>query len=177
MKTNFFYRLTCLLGFLAVLVALGSAYYMQHFMYLEPCPMCMLQRVVFMVMGVFFLLMWLLVPSTFGRRLGAVLLLGLSVAGTLLAYRHLEIINAPPGALAAGCDALNIAQESDFWQKFFMQPVTVVEHALAGGSGCGKKEFFFGLLIPGWALIAYAGLASLALVGATPRAPRRWFAT
>lgn len=174
MKTNFFYRLTCMLGFLAAIAALGAAYYMQHVEYLEPCPMCMLQRIVFMLMAVIFIMLWLFVPATIGRRIWAFVLIAIGGVGIALAYRHLQIMDMPSETLAAGCSTLGIATESSFWQAFFSQPIQVITEAWQGGKSCAVKQYQWGLLIPVWALIGYVGLSLLALIGVIPKAPSRW---
>ncbi len=49
--------------FVASLVGMGYAMFLQHYMGLEPCPMCILQRVGLMAMGVFSLLFALINPK------------------------------------------------------------------------------------------------------------------
>lgn len=174
MKTNFFYRLTSLVGFFSVLLALGSAYYMQYEMLLEPCPMCMLQRIVFVLLGVWFLLAWLFVPGNVGRRFWAVLIVAIGTVGLYLAWRHLEIMQTPKEDLLSSCSSLGIATEREFWMSFFDFPGMVIREAIAGGETCASEQYFLGVLIPVWALIGYGGLMVVALVGAIPNAPRRW---
>ena len=69
----------------------GIALYAQYVMYLEPCPLCIFQRVAVMALGVIFLLGALHNPSSsFGRR----------------GYGQLTIIAAVSGAAIAATTCL-----------------------------------------------------------------------
>ncbi|MBT8070268.1 MAG: disulfide bond formation protein B, partial [Gammaproteobacteria bacterium] len=50
---------------------LGFALYNQYVDYLDPCPLCIFQRVVFMAMGVIALLAFLHNPARTGQRIYA----------------------------------------------------------------------------------------------------------
>ena len=74
------------LYFLAVAACFGSvayALYVQYGMLMQPCPLCILQRVVFLAMGVFFLAGAIHNPGAFGRKVYAALV-GLSAIAEAL---------------------------------------------------------------------------------------------
>lgn len=50
------YRPMQFLGALACVAGLGFALYLEHFQGLEPCPMCIFQRVAMLAAGLMFLL-------------------------------------------------------------------------------------------------------------------------
>ena len=59
------------LGFLACAALLGYAYYAQYVMHLEPCPLCIFQRVGIFVVGMAFALAAAIDPVSWGRKLYA----------------------------------------------------------------------------------------------------------
>lgn len=74
--------------FMACAAALGAALYAQHTLGMQPCPWCVLQRVIFIVIGLCGLLgaLW---PGPMHRRLQGLLIFLLSGAGAAAAlYQH-----------------------------------------------------------------------------------------
>lgn len=140
------------IGFLICACLLGYAYYAQYVMHLEPCPLCMFQRVGIFALGILFGIAALHEPIGAGRRVYAVLLGVASLATVGVAVRHLYIQSLPPGTVSA-CGA-----SLDYMLKVF--PLTEVLLKVLSGSGeCAKIEWrFLGLAMPGWVLIAALGL-------------------
>jgi disulfide bond formation protein DsbB len=82
--TAWLFGLVALISFGAVAVALVS----QHAFAMEPCPWCVLQRLVFLAVGVFALL-GLAWRSTIGSRVAATFALLLAIAGIAAAlWQH-----------------------------------------------------------------------------------------
>ncbi len=94
------YRVVNVLGLLGCLVAMGFALYLQHVVGLEPCPLCIMQRVaVFAAMGVLVLVI-LHNPRAVGQRVYALFgllaaLFGLGVAGRHVWLQHLPADQVP----------------------------------------------------------------------------------
>src|SRR5215470_5542490 len=91
-----------LAGALACAAMLGYAiFYAERVLGLEPCPLCMFQRVCIGVLGLVFLIA-ALHPA---RRTGAIVygvLIFLAAAGTVwVAGRHVWIQHQPPGTVPA----------------------------------------------------------------------------
>lgn len=145
------------LGALACAALLAYAYYAQFVLHLEPCPLCIFQRVGIFVIGVIFAAATLQDPPGWGRRVYAGAL-GLTALATMgVAVRHLYIQSLPPGTVAA-CGA-----SLDFMLKVF--PLTdVLVKVLTGSGECAKVEWrFVGLSMPGWILITAAALGAFGL--------------
>ena len=141
-------RTANLLGAAACAGLLAYAYYAQFVMHLEPCPLCIFQRVGIFAVFVLFAAAAAHDPAGWGRRVYAALL-GLAALGTAgVALRHLYIQSLPPGTVAA-CGA-----SLDFMLKVF--PLTdVLVKVLTGSGECAKIEWrFLGLAMPAWVLIA-----------------------
>ncbi len=154
-----------LLGALACAALLAYAYYAQYVLHLEPCPLCIFQRVGIFAMGVIFALAAAHDPAAWGRRVYAVLLGTASLATIGVAVRHLYIQSLPPGTVAA-CGA-----SLDFMLKVF--PLTeVLAKVLTGSGECAKIEWrFLGLAMPAWVLIAAIALGAYGLWANLRRRP------
>jgi disulfide bond formation protein DsbB len=153
------------LGFLACAALLAYAYYAQFVMHLEPCPLCIFQRLGLFAVGVVFALAALHDPAGWGRRVYAAVL-GLAALATVgVAARHLYIQSLPPGSVPA-CGA-----SLDFMLKVF--PLTdVLVKVLTGSGECAKITWrFLGLSMPGWVLIAALALGAWGLWANLRRRP------
>jgi disulfide bond formation protein DsbB len=141
-------RLGNLLGFLVCVCLLAYAYYAQYVMHLDPCPLCMFQRIGVIVLCVVFLIAALHDPAASGRRVYA-LLLGLAALWTIgVAARHLYIQSLPPDSVPA-CGA-----SLDFMLKVFSFSEVLVK-VLTGSGECAKVTWeFLGLAMPAWVLIS-----------------------
>ena len=117
-------------------------------MHLEPCPLCIFQRLGVLAIGIAFALAAAHDPARWGRRVYAVLIALAAAATVGIAARHIYIQNAPPGSVPA-CGA-----SLDFMLKVF--PLTdVLVKVLTGSGECAKITWrFLGLAMPDWVLIA-----------------------
>ena len=61
------FRTTNIVVFLACSGLIATAYYMEYVMYLDPCPLCMVQRYVIILLGVVCLAAFLHNPSRRGK--------------------------------------------------------------------------------------------------------------
>jgi disulfide bond formation protein DsbB len=147
-----------LLGFLACAALLGYALYVQYGIGLEPCPLCILQRVAVIAAGGLFLLAALHNPGERGARAYGVLIDLAALAGILVAARHMWIIAQPPGSVAECGASLDYMMD--------VLPLhEVLAKVLTGSGECAKIDWqFLGLNMPTWVLIALAGVGTWGLV-------------
>jgi protein dithiol:quinone oxidoreductase len=133
---------------------LGYAYYAEYVLHLEPCPLCIFQRVGIFALGVTFLLAAWSDPRVAGRRVFAALIVLAALATVAVASRHLYIQSLPEGSVAA-CGA-----SLDFMLKVF--PLhDVLSKVLSGSGECAKVTWrFLGLAMPAWVLIAALALGA-----------------
>ena len=137
-----------LLGFAACAALLGYAYYAQFVLHLEPCPLCIFQRVGVFALGLVFLVAAAHDPAIWGRRAYAVLIVIAALATIGVAIRHLYIQSLPEGSVPA-CGA-----SLDFMLKVFSLSEVLVK-VLTGSGECARVTWsFLGLAMPGWVLIA-----------------------
>lgn len=154
-----------LAGALAVAGLFGAALYLQYVLHEEPCPLCMVQRVIFIVIGVLFAIAVLHNPQRIGAKaygwlIGLFALLGVGVAG-----RHIWLQHLPKEQVPACGPGL------DYMLEHF--PMSAVLKELMHGSGeCAAKGWtFLSLGIPEWSLIWFVLLGAWALLIAF-RSPR-----
>jgi disulfide bond formation protein DsbB len=135
-------------GFLASVGLLAYAYYAQFVMHLEPCPLCIFQRVGVFFLGIMFLIAALHDPAVVGRRAYAALIGLAALVPAAVALRHLYIQSLPPGSVPA-CGA-----NLDFMLKVFSLSEVLVK-VLSGSGECAKITWtFLGLAMPAWVLIS-----------------------
>jgi protein dithiol:quinone oxidoreductase len=158
-------RVLNLLGFALCVAMLVYAVWSQYTLEVEPCPLCIFQRIGVAAIGVVFLVAGLHAPRGRGA-LAYGLLLWVPVLGTAgVAARHLWIQHLPEGAVAACGASLNTL--------LGMFPIAdVVMKVLRGSGECHAVNWsFLGLAMPAWVLVAALGLGALGSV-ADFRRPR-----
>ena len=143
-----------LAGFAACAGMLAYAYYSQFVQHLEPCPLCIFQRVGIFSVGVVFLVAALHDPRAGGRRIYAVLVGLAALATVAVAARHLYIQSAPAGSVPA-CGA-----SLDYMLKIFSLSEVLVK-VFTGSGECAKVTWrLLGLSMPGWVLICAVALGA-----------------
>jgi protein dithiol:quinone oxidoreductase len=147
-----------LIGFLWCAGLMAYALYVQYGLNEEPCPLCVFQRVAVMAAGVLFLAAFLHNPGDRGARVYGALIGVATLAGILIAARHVWIIAQPPGSVAECGASLDYMLD--------VLPLhEVLAKVLSGSGECAKVTWrFLGLSMPAWVLINLAGLAALGFV-------------
>lgn len=150
-------RLTNLGIFLLTVVAMLFALWLQYDQHLEPCPLCIFQRVAMMATGAVALLAFLHGPAGVGRRIYAGLTVLATAGGIVVAGRHVWLQQLPPDQVPSCGPGL------DYWLDTF--PLfEVVGKVLRGSGECAEIDWvFLGITLPGWTLVVFAGLAVLAV--------------
>jgi disulfide bond formation protein DsbB len=146
-----------LLGFAACAALIGYALFVQYVQGLEPCPLCILQRVAVMVVGALFLIAALHNPAERGARVYGVLIDLAALAGIVVAARHMWIMAQPPGSVAECGASLDYMMD--------VLPLhEVLAKVLAGSGECAKLDWqFAGLNMPTWVLMTLVALGTWGL--------------
>ena len=160
-------RLGNLVGFLFCAALMAYALYAQHVLGLEPCPLCIFQRIAVITVGVLFLIAAVHNPAAKGARIYGVLIIVAVIAGLLISGRHIWIQAQPPGTVAACGASLDYLME--------IMPVTdVITKVLTGSGECGKVDWtFLGLSMPYWVLFSLLIAGAWAILTNFARNPRR----
>ncbi len=145
-------------GFFACVGGLAFAYYLQYFQGLEPCPLCILQRVSMAGAGVFFLNAAFINAQGWKRWLTALFPFAVSLSGVGIAARHVWLQGLPPDQVPACGPPLDYLLD--------MMPVTeAVAFLLRGEGSCAVIDAsFLGLTLPGWTLLVFVGLSIWAVL-------------
>jgi protein dithiol:quinone oxidoreductase len=151
-------------GFLLCAGLMAYALYAQFELGLEPCPLCIFQRIGITALGIVFLVAALHNPGRSGARVYALLIALAALATIAVAARQLYIQHLPPGAIPSCGAPLSIMLK-------FMPLATVIRKVLSGSGECGVVNWtFLGLAMPAWVLICAAVLGGVGAVGNLRRA-------
>ncbi len=137
--------------FVACLVLIAYALFLQHAQALEPCPMCILQRYVFILIG----MVALVAAAVNARRLVLTILSGaivvLSLAGAGVAIRHSWLQHFPNPSQNCGAELSYLLE----------LPLSSGLPAIFRGTGdCSAVQWtMLGLSIPEWALVWFVMFA------------------
>lgn len=150
-------RQSNLAGFLACVGMMTFALYVEHYLLIVPCPLCVFQRMAVIALGIIFLIAMLHNPSGLGRRVYAGLLLAAAGAGVGVAGRHVWLQSLPPDQVPA-CGA---------GYDYIMDTLPLGEalSAIFTGSGeCATIDWqFLGLSMPAWVLLCVTGLGAVGI--------------
>lgn len=150
--------------FLASVAGMAFALYLQHGVGLEPCPLCVFQRVGLMGMGLFALIAAIHNPNALWLRRVYAGLAGLSILwSTGVAARHVWLQHLPPEDVPACGPGL------DYWLDVFPMK-EVIQKVLHGSGECAVIDWtFLGLSLP----TLSAAFFSVLLVGCVWQVVRR----
>ena len=146
------------LGCLLCAAMLGIAGYFQFIDNLEPCPLCILQRVFTLLVGMVLLVAVLHNPKNIGVRIYG-FLAGLSaLLGASISARHLWLQSLPEDQVPSCGPGLNFMLDNF--------PLADTFNMVLRGSGeCAEVSWtFIGISIPGWTLLAFILLAALSFI-------------
>ncbi len=144
-------------GFLLCAALIAYALYSQFYLHLEPCPLCIFQRVGIAATGLVFLVAALHNPRGGGRGAYGVLIALAALATAAVATRHIYIQHLPPGSIPSCGAPLGVMLK-------FSPVFQVIKKVLTGSGECGEVNWrFLGLAMPAWVLLWSLALAALGL--------------
>ncbi len=151
-------RMANLVGLLVAAALMGYALFAEHVQGLEPCPLCVFQRIAMIGLGAVFLAAALHAPTGAFARVYATLGVIVASIGVAIAGRHLWLQSLPPDEVPACGPGLDY-----MWQVFpFMDVMSMV---FTGSGECAEVDWsFLGLSMPGWVLVWFVALGGLAVV-------------
>jgi disulfide bond formation protein DsbB len=145
-------RVLNFVGFAVCTGLMGFALFAQHVLLLDPCPLCVLQRVAVISLGIVFLIAALHDSTGFSRYIYAVLLGLAAVGGAAVAGRHAWLQQLPEDQVPSCGPGL------DYMLDTF--PLGEALKMVFSGSGeCAEIVWqFLGLSMPAWVLLWVVGL-------------------
>jgi disulfide bond formation protein DsbB len=145
-------------GFLGCVFLLGMGAYFQLVDGLEPCPLCISQRIGILLTGLCFLVAVIHNPDTRGIKIYAVVGALSALCGGAVSARHIWIQHLPPDKVPECGPGLEYV-----FQNF---PLSATIKLMLNGSGdCAEVNWqFLGFSMPAWTLVAFLLLATLSLL-------------
>ena len=141
-----------LIAWIAALLV--GALVMEHRFGMEPCPLCLMQRVWFIIAGLVVLIGLLDHPA---RGIYPLLTLLAALVGGGFAMRQIWIGTLPPESVPACGASVNTLIEWGMWDKALT--------AMTFGTGdCAEADAFLGLPLPVWALGGFLVIAAGAIM-------------
>lgn len=142
-QTNYF------IAFIAVALLLGGAAYLQIYMGVNPCPLCLLQRFTLGALGAVFLLGVVCSSKACGRWITGLLSLIVSSAGIILSGRQVWL-QYYPAQTGENCEASLQYLLSAF-------PLDqVIKKIFVGGTECSRVDWqFMHVSLAQWSFICF----------------------
>ncbi len=147
-------RIWFFIGFAGCCLLLAAGAYMQFAEELEPCPLCISQRLAILATGLIFL-----IAAIHNRSPKVYALIGAlsALTGASISARHVWLQHLPPDQVPECSPGLEYV-----FQHFPL--ADTIKLMLTGTGECAQIDAtFLGLSIPGWTLIAFLMLATFSL--------------
>lgn len=151
------FRAWALSGVILSVTVMAVVLFFEHGMGMEPCPLCVLQRMSLIAAGIVALLATIHNPAAWGRRAYALIAMIPTMAGIGVAGRHVWLQSLPKDRVP------ECGPGYDFIMETF--PILDAMKIIFKGSGeCAETHWqFLGLSMPGWALVIFAGMSLVLL--------------
>lgn len=152
------FRLLTALPFLLCAGLIAYALYVEYVDYLLPCNLCILQRVVYIAIGLLFLVATPKPTLYWGRKIIAALALIAAAIGIAISGRHVWMQGLPPEQVPDCGPSLQMMMDSSpLWE--------VLKTVLSGSGNCADIQWqLFGMSMPTWSLLMFIGLFIFTLI-------------
>ncbi len=145
-------RLLNLAGFLACAGMMGFALYAQYVMFLDPCPLCVFQRVATILTGVVFLAVFLHNPGRVGSWVYSAFLVLTAGFGTGVAIWHVRLQTMPADEVPSCGPGFEYIMDN-------FALFDALSMIFKGSGECADVVWrMFGLSMPSWVIIGLGGL-------------------
>ncbi len=151
-------RIWFLWGFLGCALLLSMGAYFQFVDGLEPCPLCISQRIAIFLTGICFLIAIIHNPGVKGIRVYSIAAAITALCGAAVSLRHVWLQHLPPDEVPECGPGLEY-----MLQNF---PLSATIKLMLNGTGdCAEVNWsFLGFSMPAWTLLAFLMLATLSLL-------------
>lgn len=152
------YRMLSGILFLGSVIGMSFALYLEHVQGLNPCPLCVFQRMGLIVLGFFSLLAFLHNPHAQVLKRIYTALGSIGILWSLgVAARHVWLQSLPPDQVPSCGPGLDYLIDA-------LPLKSVLQQVLSGSGECAVIDWtFLGQSLPVWSLLFFAGLTLLSL--------------
>lgn len=141
-----------LVGFLACAGMMGFALYAQYVLLLDPCPLCVFQRVATIGLGIVFLLAFLHNPGNLGSKIYGVLVTLTAGFGVGVASWHVRLQNMPKDEVPSCGPGFEYIMDN-------FALFDALSLIFQGSGECADVVWrMLGLSMPTWVIIGLGGL-------------------
>lgn len=138
------------------LIAIAILYFQNH-LGLEPCYLCITQRVFVIAVGLIFLISGLHNPAATGEKIYAALAALAAFGGSFFSIKQLWLQGLPDDQVPA------CGPPVDYLFDAFSAS-EAISMLLRGDGNCAEVQWqLLGISMPGWVLVSFIGLAGVAL--------------
>lgn len=145
-------RLYSLLPVIFIAILLVYALFAEYYLYLAPCPLCMVQRYIYVAIGFLFLLSFIFNPQRIMKKVISLFIFLFTALGIGVTGRHVWLTTLPPEEVpdcGPGLDyMLDAFPLGDVFKELFY-----------GAGECAETVWqLLGLNMPSWSLICFIAL-------------------
>lgn len=139
-------RILLVLIFLLCICSISYALFAEYHNFIKPCPLCIAQRIIIAIIGIFALLFALHNPQNILMRIYGLIITGISAFGIKVAAHHLWLMNLPPDQQPLSCGMpLEVLYKKLPLNNF-------IGYILKGDGECGKVN---------WTILGMSGPAAV----------------
>jgi disulfide bond formation protein DsbB len=143
--------INCLQALSGILLIVVAVFYFQNHLQLEPCYLCITQRVFVIAIAVICALAVLHNPGQHGQKLYAVISTLLAIIGSYFSIKQLWLQSLPEDQVPA-CGV-----PVDYLFDVFSLS-EAISHLLRGDGNCAEVQWqMLSISMPGWVLVAFIG--------------------
>lgn len=152
-----YYRYWQLLLIFVTLAVLLASFYFQYALNLAPCPLCLMQRFVVMILLALSMMGWFFGISKPAKKI-ALLIMIFALIGLFFAMRHVWLQSLPAEKVPACVPGMDVLIRYFPWQD--------VLHALLWGAGdCAEVPWrWLGLSMPAWTALYFVAMFFAAFI-------------
>ncbi|MEZ5495745.1 MAG: disulfide bond formation protein B [Gammaproteobacteria bacterium] len=144
-------RFLSFLAFFTTVLMLSYAYYEQYVNGLNPCPLCLVQRFIILIIGVLFLITFIFNPQKRMKTISGIVITLISLTGAFVSAWHVRMQHLPPDEIPDCGPGLEYMV-----QNF---PIgTIFKNLFTGSGQCAEIDWqFLGLSMPAWTFVCFVG--------------------
>lgn len=146
------------LMFVACVGLLGAAYYFEYVLFLDPCPLCIMQRVGIFLIALVSLSACIMPLSEIRQKIHSALLFIASGFGLSVAGRHVWIQSLPADQVPTCGPSLEYMMET-------LPVFEVISVMFKGNGNCADLQWsFLWLSMPQWVLLWFVGFIIVSVI-------------
>jgi len=151
-------RLLCLIALLSVIGLMSYAIYAEKVLYLDPCPLCITQRMFYIGIGLFALIGLIFIRRGWVQKMAGIFMALCAIGGMVTAGRQVWLQHLPKDQVPECGPGLQYWLENEPW----LQTLSLL---FKGDGNCAEVVWtFLGFSMGEWSLAWFVGLFVVAVM-------------